>query len=124
MLFSLSVPRPSVEVSAVETVLVSGTNLSLLCSIMPPNVDTSIILQSNWTTPVMSHDRVNADNDATPTLNISGVETADSGIYSCTARAIDANGSQYILGSRIHTDMVDVTVSKSLVVTMTCHVCY
>ena len=53
-------------------------------------------------------------------LNISSVETADSGVYSCTASAIDTSGSQYILSSVIHNDTVDVTVSKLVVLTTRC----
>ena len=96
---------------------VSGSTLSLSCTIMPPStVDTSFIIQSNWTTPVMSHDRINTDNDTNPMLDISSVETADSGVYSCSARATDASDSQYILSSIFQNATVDITVSKSLLV--------
>ena len=57
-------------------------------------------------------------------LDIHNVETADSGMYRCSARAIETSGSQYIVSSIEHTDTVNITVSKSLIVTMTCHVCY
>ena len=105
-------------VAAVESVLVSGSTLLLTCSISPYSVDTPFIILSNWTTPEIRHDRIT--NNTNPTLNISSVETADSGVYSCTASAIDTSGSQYILSSVIHNDTVDVTVSKSVVLTTRC----
>ena len=52
-------------VAAVESVLVSGSTLSLTCSISPYNVDTPFIILSNWTTPEIRHDRINDDNEST-----------------------------------------------------------
>ena len=101
-------------VAAVESVLVSGSTFSLTCSISPYSVDTPFIILSNWTTPEIGHDRINE-----AMLDISSVETADSGVYSCSARAIETSGSQYIVSSIVHTDTVNITVSKSLVVTIT-----
>ena len=62
---------------------------------------------------MMSHDRANEENDTNPMLDISSVETADSGVYSCTARAIDTSGSQYIMSSIIQNHTVSIIVSKS-----------
>ena len=107
-------------VAAVESVLVSGSTLSLTCSISPYSVDTPFIIQSNWTTPEIRHDRINDDNDTNAMLGIHNVETADSGVYSCTARAIDTSGSQYIISSVIHNDTVDIIVSKSFLLTTRC----
>ena len=107
-------------VAAVEPVLVSGSTLSLTCSMTPYSVDTPFIILSNWTTSEIRHDRINDDNDTNAMLDISGVETADSGIYSCSARAIDISGSQYIMSSIIQNHTVSIIVSKSFLLTTRC----
>ena len=71
---SPSVPSPEVMVTP-KRELVSGSPLSLSCSVLPPSVDTSINISSNWTTPGGRHDTDNT------TLVIYSVETADSGEY-------------------------------------------
>ena len=109
---SHSVPSPSVMVSTGDAVLVSGSSLSLSCSIQPPSVDTAITISSHWTTPGGLHDTVNTENETNPVLHISTVETADSGDYICSAIATDSSGSQYIVSSEPHSDVVSVIVSK------------
>ena len=103
---SPSVPRPVVMVTAPEGELVSGSPLSLSCSILPPSVDTSITISSNWTTPGGRHDTDNT------TLVISSVETADSGEYICSAIASDSSGSQYVVDSEDVSDAASILVSK------------
>ena len=110
--FSHSVPSPSVMVSTGDTELVSGSSLSLSCSIQPPSVDTAITISSHWTTPGGLHDTVNTENETNLVLHIPTVETADSGDYICSAIAIDSSGSQYIVSSELHSDVVSVIVSK------------
>ena len=99
-------------VSTGDAVLVPGSSLSLSCSIQPPSVDTAITISSNWTTPGGLHDTVNTENETFPVLHIPTVETADSGDYICSAIAIDSSGSQIIVSSEPHSDVVSVTVSK------------
>ena len=100
-----SVPKPVVVVTASERELVSGSPLSLSCSILPPFVDTSITISSHWTTPGGRYD---TDNTS---LLISSVETADSGNYTCSAIASDSSGSQYVVDSE-DTDTASILVSK------------
>ena len=109
---SLSVPRPDVAVSAAMRELVSGSSLSLSCSIQPLSVDTSTTISSNWTTPGGRYDRVNGDSDTSPQLVISSVETADSGVYTCSVIVTDSTGSQYILDSSLNISSINITVSK------------
>ena len=99
-------------VSTGDAVLVSGSSLSLSCSIQPPSVDTAITISSHWTTPGGLHDTVNTENETNPVLHIPTVDTADSGDYICSAIAIDSSGSQYIVSSEPHSDVVSVIVSK------------
>ena len=111
-ILSHSVPSPSVMVSTGDAVLVSGSSLSLSCSIQPPSVDTAITISSHWTTPGGLHDTVNTENETNPVLHISTVETADSGDYICSAIATDSSDSQYVVSSEPHSDVVSITVSK------------
>ena len=104
--FFLSVPRPVVMVTASERELVSGSPLSLSCSILPPSVDTSIAISSNWTTPGGRHDTDNT------TLVIYSVETADSGEYICSATLSDSSGSLYVVDSDSVTETASILVSK------------
>ena len=103
---SPSVPDPVVMVTAPEGELVSGSPLSLSCSIFPPSVDTSINISSNWTTPGGRHD---TDNTS---LVISSVETADSGEYTCLATLSDSSGSQYVVESEDVSHTASIFVSK------------
>ena len=103
---SPSVPRPEVMVTASERELVSGSSLSLSCSILPPSVDTSITISSHWTTP---GGRLDTDNT---TLVISSIETADSGEYICSAIASDSSGSQYVVDSDDVSHTASILVSK------------
>ena len=89
-----------------EGELVSGSPLSLSCSILPPSVDISITISSHWITPGGRHDTDNT------TLVISSVMTADSGVYICSAIASDSSGSQYVVDSEEDTDTVSILVSK------------
>ena len=89
--------------------LVSGSSLSLSCFIQPLSVDTSTTVLSNWSTP---GGRVNAENDTSPQLVISSVETADSGDYNCTVRLTDSTNSPYILDSPLAYSTTTITVSK------------
>ena len=109
---SLSVPRPDVTVSAAMRELVSGSSLSLSCSIQPLSVDTSTTITSNWTTPGGRHDTVNGDSDTSPELVISSVETADSGVYTCSVIVTDSTGSQFILDSPLTVSIINITISK------------
>ena len=89
-----------------ESELVSGSPLSLSCSILPPSVDTLITISSHWITPGGRHD---TDNTS---LVISSVMTADRGVYICSAIASDSSGSQYVVDSEEDTDTVNILVSK------------
>ena len=109
---SLSVPRPLVTVSAAVRELVSGSSLSLSCSIQPLSVDTSTTISSNWTTPGGRYDIVNNDSDTSPELVISSVETADSGVYICSVIVTDSTDSQNILDSPLNISTINITVRK------------
>ena len=104
---SPSVPSPEVMVTASERELVSGSHLSLSCSILPPSVDTSVTISSHWTTPGGRH-----DDTVNTTLVISSVETADSGEYFCSVTLSESSGSQYVVDSDSVTDTASILVSK------------
>ena len=93
-------------VTASERELVSGSPISLSCSVLPPSVDTSLNISSNWTTPGGRH-----DTDST-TLVIYSVETADSGEYICSATLSDSSGSLYVVDSDSVTETASILVSK------------
>ena len=112
------VPSPVVIVSSLpESELVSGSLLSLTCSIQPrgdSSVDTSTTVMSSWDAPNSTYDRVNTANEMSVGLVISSVQTADSGDYICSASVTDSSDSVYVVDSDTATDMVDIIVSKSL----------
>ena len=112
-LFIHTVPSPEVMVSVSESVLVSGSLLTLSCSIIQPSsVATPTTLMSSWTAPNSSYGRVNAVNDTSVELIIASVETADSGDYTCSATLTDSSGSSYIVNSQPANNSISVTVSK------------
>ena len=99
-------------VSPTESELVSGSPLSLTCSIQPSSVDTPTTVMSSWTAPNSVYSRVNAVNATSVELMISSVETADSGDYICSVRVTDSSGSEYVVDSELATDSVNIVVSK------------
>ena len=118
MCISLPVPSPEVMVSSsTESELVSGSPLSLTCSIQPrgdSSVDTPTTLMSSWDAPNITYDRDNTANETSVGLVISSVQTADSGDYICSASVTDSSDSVYVVDSDPATDMVNVIVSKSV----------
>ena len=100
-------------VSDTEMELVSGSPLSLNCSITrPSSVDTPTTVMSNWTAPIT--DTVNAVNESSVELMISNVVTAESGDYICSAAMTDSSDSSYVVNSQQATKTVSITISKSV----------
>ena len=100
-------------VSVTNRELVSGSSLTLTCSITRPNsVDTPITVMSSWTAPNSTYNTVNTVNATSVELMISSVETADSGDYICSATLTDSSDSVYVVDSDPATDTVTITVSK------------
>ena len=119
-IISLPVPSPEVMVTSTESELVSGSPLILTCSIQPhSSVDTPTTVLSSWDAPNSDYDRVNTTNELIVRLNISSVQTADSGDYICSASMADSSDSVYVVNSDPATDMVNITVSK-LIPVMIC----
>ena len=102
--------------TASERELMSGSSLSLSCSIQPASVDTPTTIISHWTTPDSIHDTVNDANDTSPQLVVSSAVTADSGNYICSVRVTHSSGSLYILDSPLTSDSVNITISKISVI--------
>ncbi|CAI7992571.1 hypothetical protein GBAR_LOCUS1042, partial [Geodia barretti] len=102
----LSVPGEKQE-------LVSGSSLSLSCFIQPLSVDTSTTVLSNWSTP---GGRNNRENETSPQLVISCVETADSGNYTCSVRVTDSTNSLYILDSPLAYNTTTITAKLNVTV--------
>ena len=101
-------------VSAMESVLVSGSSLSLICSIQPtiqPTSDTTATtIMFSWNAP--NSDTVNEVTDTSVELIISSVVTADSGEYICSATLTDSSNSMYIIDSEPANVSAIVIVSK------------
>ena len=112
LIYITLVPRPVVMVSETESELLSGSPLSLTCSIQPSSVDTPTTVISNLTAPNSTYNRVNGVNATGVELMISSVETADSGDYICSVRVTDSSGSLYVIDSEQVNDMVNITVSE------------
>ena len=106
-----SVPSPVVMVSVMESVFVSGSPLSLICSIHQSHtsVTTPTYAIFRWNVP--NNGTVNAVNDTSVKLMISSVMTADSGDYICSVTLTDSS-SMYIIDSEPVTATVSVIVSK------------
>ena len=95
--------------------LVSGSPLSLTCSIQPPggsSVDTPTTVIPSWNTPNDIYDRNTTPNATSVDLTIPSVQTADSGAYICSATVTDSSGSRYVVDSQPATYTVSITVSK------------
>ena len=113
------VPSPEVEVSGVTSgsEFVSGSSLSLTCTIQPQGgnyVDTPTTVMSRWYTPNTAY-IYDGDNDANAisvNLNIVRLETADSGVYRCSANVVDSSGSEYVVDSSTGSGTISITVSK------------
>ena len=113
------VPSPVVTVSGpAESELEAGSSLSLTCSIQLQeggSVDTTTTIMSSWDAPDNAR---NTDSTAIATsattldLNIASVQTADTGVYTCSASVTDFTDSVYVIDSTSATDTVSITVSK------------
>ena len=97
-------------VSVMESVLVSGSSLSLICSIQSTSVTTPTTVMFSWNAP--NNDTVNAVIDTSVELMISSVVTADSGDYICSATLTDSSDSIYIIDSEPANVTAIVIVSK------------
>ena len=115
------VPSPVVMVSGpAESELVAGSSLSLTCSIQPQeggSVDTAATIMSSWDTPDNAQ---NTDSTATAmsaasldlNIDIASVQTADTGVYTCSASVTDSTDSVYVIDSASASDSFSITVSK------------
>ena len=113
------VPSPVVTVSGpVESELVAGSSLSLTCSIQPQggsSVDTAATIMSSWDAPDSlrtTESTASATSATTLELDIASVQTADTGVYTCSASVTDSTGSVYVVDSASATDTVNITVGK------------
>ena len=110
------VPSPVVTVSGpAESELVAGSSLSLTCSIQPQgdsSVDTGATVMSSWDAPDSMYDGQNTANATSVLLHIASVQTANTGVYTCSAIVTDSTGSVYVVDSEPATDNVNITVSK------------
>ena len=79
-------------------------------------MDTPTTVMSSWAAPNSAYDRDNTANETSVGLVISSVQTADSGDYNCSASVTDSSDSVYVVDSDTATDMVNIIVSKSLVI--------
>ena len=104
------VPSPVVMVSVMESMLVSGSSLSLICSIQPTSVTTATTVIFSWNAP--NNGTINAVNETSVELMISSVVTADSGEYICSATLTDSSNSMYVIDSEPATATAIVIVSK------------
>ena len=114
-----AVPSPVVTVSGpAESELEAGSSLSLTCSIQLQeggSVDTTTTIMSSWDAPDNAWNTDStaiATNATTLDLNIASVQTADTGVYTCSASVTDSTDSLYVMDSTSATDTVSVTVSK------------
>ena len=114
-----TVPSPVVMVSGpAETELVAGSSLSLTCSIQPQggsSVDTAATIISSLDAPDSAQNTestANATSATTLNLDIVSVQTADTGVYTCSASVTDSTGSLYVVDSASATDSISITVSK------------
>ena len=119
LLLSPPVPSPVVNVSGpAELELVAGSSLSLTCSIQPQgggSVNTAATIMSSWDAPDNARNRDSTSTATSATtleLNITSVQTADTGVYTCSASVTDSSGSVYVMNSTSATDTVNITVSK------------
>ena len=106
------VPSPVVTVSMMESVLVSGSPLSLICSIHQSHTSVTTPTYAIFSWNVPNNGTVNAVNDTSVKLMISSVMTADSGDYICSVTLTDSSSSMYIIDSEPVTATVSVIVSK------------
>ena len=110
ILYLSSVPSPMVTVSPIQSMLLSGSSLSLICSIQPHNsVNTLTNVIYSWNGP--NTDTVSTVDD-TGVFMISSVVTSDSGDYICSATLTDTTDSVYIIDSEPDTATASVIVSK------------
>ena len=113
---SLSVPSPVVTVSGpAESELVASSTLSLTCSIQRQegsSVNTASTIMSSWDAPDSMYDGQNTPSATSVPLDIASVQTADTGVYTCSASVTDSTGSVYVIDSEPATDNVNITVSK------------
>ena len=103
------VPSPVVTVSVMESVLVSGSTLSLICSIHQYHTSATTPTYAMFSWNVPNNGTV---NDTSVKLMISSVMTADSGDYICSVTLTDSSSSMYIIDSEPVTATVSVIVSK------------
>ena len=100
-------------VSVMVSMLVSGSSLSLICSIQQPtSVTTPTTVIFSWNAPNNVYDTVDSVTDTSVELMISSVVTADSGDYICSATLTDSNDSMYIIDSEPANVTAIVIVSK------------
>ena len=116
MCVSPPVPSPMMMVSSpADSELVAGSSLSLTCSIQPQGgsfVDTTATVISSWNAPDSMYDRQNTVNATSVYLDIDNLQTADTGVYTCSANVADSTGSMYVIDSAPATGTVSITVSK------------
>ena len=78
-------------------------------------MDTAATIMSSWDAPDNARNTdstVTATSATTLDLNIASVQTADTGVYTCSASVTDSSGSVYVVDSTSTTDTVSITVSK------------
>ena len=111
ILYLSPVPSPMVTVSPIQSMLLSGSSLSLICSIQPHNsVNTPTNVMYSWDAPNNTSTVNTVDN--TSVLMISSVVTSDSGDYNCSVTLTDSTDSMYIIDSEPDTTNASVIVSK------------
>ena len=67
---------------------------------------------SSWNAPNTAYGGDNENGATSVDLNIASLETADSGVYSCSANVVDSSGSEYVVDSITGNDTISIVVSK------------